>query len=121
VTILLLPAVVAVQLVLVLGVGCALAAANVFARDVKQLAVVALRIGFYLTPVLYLAEQLPPQYRHLLALNPMTHIIDAYRAVAVEGRLPGPAFAVVALVSVVALVIGLRIYDRAASSFADEL
>ena len=52
-TALALPLFVIPQVLLTIGIGFALCSANVFVRDVKQVVVVAVLLGFYVTPILY--------------------------------------------------------------------
>ena len=58
----------------------------------------------------------------LLALNPMTQIIDAYRAVLLYGQLPpaGP-FAATALLSILVLFAGWQSFHRAEFTFAENI
>ena len=39
----------------------------------------AIQLGMYLTPVLYPATFIPERYRWLLALNPVTAVIEGFR------------------------------------------
>jgi lipopolysaccharide transport system permease protein len=74
-TILALPGVIAVQAPLILGLGLMLCSLHVYLRDTKLLVDTALVLAFYLTPVFYAADSVPAQYRPLIDLNPMTHIV----------------------------------------------
>jgi len=121
-TALALPILLAAELLLILGLGYALCAANVFYRDVRIFVDVALLLGFYLTPVFYRTDSVPEGYRFLIQLNPMARLIAAYRDVLVEGRLPepGPFLALFAVCGAVCLA-GYAIYRAASGTFVDEL
>jgi lipopolysaccharide transport system permease protein len=121
-TALVLPALLAIQLLLTLGVGYALCAANVYLRDVRIVVEVALLLGFYLTPVFYDAETVPEGYRFLIQLNPMARLLNAYRDILVEGRLPhlGPLLVLFAACSVI-FAVGYGTYRRTSPTFVDEL
>ena len=80
-TALLLPGVLAVQLVLMCGIAWLTAAATVFLRDVQNIVTVGLLLTFYLTPIFYSTDVVPDDYLWVLHLNPMTTVVDAYRAV----------------------------------------
>jgi lipopolysaccharide transport system permease protein len=122
VTALALPLLLAIQLLLTIGLGYALCAANVYLRDVRIVVEVALLLGFYLTPVFYDAESVPAGYRFLLQLNPMARLLNAYRDILVEGRLPEPGPLFVLLASCTAIfVAGYSIYRRTSPAFVDEL
>jgi hypothetical protein len=62
-----------------LGFGLWLAALNVRYRDVNYLVPFLVQIWMYLTPVIYSVTLIPEQYRWLLALNPMTGVVEGFR------------------------------------------
>jgi ABC-2 type transport system permease protein len=75
-----LPAALLLQAVLITGVGLALAAVTVLVTDMQRVVRILLRVMFYLTPVVYSIHVLKsPLLRDLMAVNPMTGIIDLYR------------------------------------------
>lgn len=121
-TILFLPVVLVVQLLMIMALGYPLAIANVHFRDVRHFVEVGLVLGFYLTPVFYGRTTVPEEYRSLLDLNPMTHLIGAHRAVLVDGELPelGP-FISLAVGSAVLAFVGYRLYRSASQTFVDQL
>jgi lipopolysaccharide transport system permease protein len=122
VTALALPVVMVVELLLILGLGYALCAANVFLRDVRLVVDVALLLGFYLTPVFYETDSVPEGYKLLFQLNPVARLLAAYRDILVEGTLPapGPFLALFAVCGAVFLA-GYGIYRAASATFVDEL
>ncbi len=62
------------------GMGVVLSAANVKYRDVKYAIPFMIQIWMFLTPVIYPTKAIPHQFRWLLALNPLSGIIEAFRA-----------------------------------------
>lgn len=71
---------IALQFVLLVGIGLILAPLTVLVQDVVPLVRIATRILFYLTPIIY-GLNLPPAWlRHLFYLNPMTGIMELFRA-----------------------------------------
>lgn len=121
-TALALPIVLAVQFFLTLGLGYFLSAANVYLRDVRHMVLVALSLMFYLTPIFYSVDAVPESFRTVIRLNPMTQLLDAYRAILIEGRVPpiGPFFTL-AGGSVLLCLAGYVLYSHASRSFLDEL
>lgn len=121
-TALALPAVMAVQLLLTLGLGFALCAANVYLRDVRLVVDVVLLLGFYVTPVFYAADSVPERYHLVLDLNPMAYILGAYRDILIAGRLPeaGP-FLGLTLACAAVFAAGYAVFQWASPSFVDEL
>jgi lipopolysaccharide transport system permease protein len=117
-----LPVILVVQVMLTLGLGCLFCAANVYVRDVHLFVDMATLLGWYLTPVFYRASDIPPSFRLILELNPMAHLLSAYRSVLIDGRLP-PAgeFAALSGVCAVIFITGLLVYRRTSPHFVDEL
>lgn len=121
-TALLLPVLLGIQLVLMLGVSFALAAANVFVRDVRIVTEVALLLGFYVTPVFFSPEQVPDRFQLLLTLNPVAGLLEMQRDVLLRGVLPEATQLVAStLTAVVIAALGYSVYRRASPHFADEL
>jgi lipopolysaccharide transport system permease protein len=102
---LLLVPVVALQLLLMVGLGLWLALGNLWYRDVKYLFGVGVQMWMFLTNVLYpLPHDGSGLLRAITLMNPMVPIISAYRSIVLEGRAPaaGPLLgaAVVAVLAV---------------------
>jgi lipopolysaccharide transport system permease protein len=117
-----LPVVVGLQLLFTLGLAWLLAGLNVFLRDVGQVLGLALTLWLFLTPIFYPPELIPAGFRWLLALNPMYYVVEAYRAVVLEQRLPGPAHvAALAAMALVAFVGGHWFFARSKHAFVDVL
>ena len=107
---------------ILVGPVLAFAALQVFFRDFLQLLTPLLMVAFYLTPILYSAEQIPRSFIFLLALNPMADVAALFRA-GLFGTAPPPPlrFATDLAVSCVIAFAGQRFFARARSSFADLL
>jgi lipopolysaccharide transport system permease protein len=116
-----LPLVAALQFVVTLGLGYCTAALQVRFRDTSHILAVMLLLGFFITPVFYRPGSAPDAYRALYLFNPMAILIDAYRAVLVEGRLPD-AMPLLALgaVATILLWLGHWTFNRAHVRFAEE-
>lgn len=114
-----LPVVIIVQMLLIMGIGLAAAALNVFVRDVRSIMALVLQLWFYASPVLYPLDQVPPALAPYIALNPMTGIIEAYRAVLLRGTWPDASFLPATAVAVVAFMSGYYLFKRLEFRFAD--
>ena len=68
------------QLLLAVALGLLLSPANVFLRDVFQLAGALFTVWFFLSPVLYSIQMVPEALQPLLAWNPVAPILHLYRA-----------------------------------------
>jgi ABC-type polysaccharide/polyol phosphate export permease len=116
---LVLPLVVATQLLLVAGIGLAAAALNVFLRDVRSLLLLVTQLWMYASPVIYPAEAVPERFRWIYNLNPMVGIIGAYRDLLLRSRLPGPDFAVSVVMAIALFAVGYTVFKRLEFRLAD--
>lgn len=107
---------------LALSLGLILGVLNVFIRDVSQVVNIALQVGFWLTPIVYLPEIVPEKVRWLLQFNPMHWVVSAYHDVLVYERAPNlwVLFAIGLLVLVLS-ALALVIYRRASADMVDVL
>lgn len=117
-----LPLVILVQVVFTAGVGLVLSAANLYWRDTRHVVDAGLMAWMLATSVVYPMDRVGGRLGALLALNPMTPIIDAYRAVLLEGRLPaaGP-LCYAATVATLLLLGGWLAFHRAELTFAERV
>lgn len=115
-----LPALLAAELAITIGVGWAVAALHVFFRDTAQALGVLLPIWFYLTPILYPQHLVPPFLRMLLAVNPLTPLVQAHRDVLLHGVVPGiSVWMQIAVASAVTFAVGAWIFARTRGELAD--
>jgi lipopolysaccharide transport system permease protein len=102
------------------AIGVLFAAINVKYRDVKHAVPFMIQIWMFLTPVIYPTKLIPRQIAWLIELNPLTGIIEAFRASAV----PTAAFdwhslGIATAVTLVLLVVGVTYFRRAEDYFTD--
>jgi lipopolysaccharide transport system permease protein len=117
-----LPLVIMCQFMLTLGLAYWISMANVFFRDTQQLLGVALRLLFYLSPIFYDAKVIPAPYMTWYRLNPMVHLLEAYRAVLIRGELPdGVALLGLSVFAGVLLWSGQGIFQRVSYRLIEEL
>jgi lipopolysaccharide transport system permease protein len=115
-----LPLLLAAQLLLTIGFGWGVAALHVFFRDTAPLLGVVFPMWFYLTPIIYPYRLVPEALRPLLALNPLTALVEAYRDVLLHGVVPlGARELWLAIVSVTAFAAGAVIFARGRGELAD--
>jgi len=117
--ILFLPVILAIQLLLIIGLGLATAAANVFYRDVQSMLTLVIQLWFYASPIIYPVTMVPEQLRPFYFLNPMAGILVAYRDVLLNGSLPGTYLIPSAVVSIIVFLGGIWFFKRVEFLFAD--
>ncbi len=118
-TMLFLPVVVIVQLAFALGIGLIASALNAFYRDIRHLIVLLLQLWLYATPIIYPISAVPENLLQFYWLNPMVGIIEAYRAIMLNGTLPGLNFLVSAVIAVIVLILGFLFFKKVEVQFAD--
>ena len=116
---LMLPVLVLLLALLALAVSAAAAALNVRYRDVGLVLPVALQLWMFSSPVLYPSRLVPGRWGWLYALNPLTGIIDGFRAALLRQSFPWPAVGASATVILVLLAASLHAFRRMEDSFAD--
>ncbi|MDG6256469.1 MAG: ABC transporter permease [Methanomicrobiaceae archaeon] len=121
-TLVYVPLIIAILFVLAVGVSLALAALNVFFRDVQFIWAVVLQAGFFATPILYPITIFEGLLQEILLLNPLAHILTAARDTiiyATPASSTGLAYA--AVVSFVVLGLGYAIFYRFEPRFSEEM
>ena len=117
---LLWPVLVLPLVMLALAVGMIFAAVNVKYRDIKYALPFFIQLWLFLTPIIYPTSIVPERFRFLVALNPLTGIIEAFRASllptrAVDWGLLGISVAII----VGLLAIGTAFFRKTERAFAD--
>jgi lipopolysaccharide transport system permease protein len=118
----LLPAVVLLVSAFAYGIGIMLGTIDVFIPDVKNVLTIALQFGFWLTPVVYLADILPLWAQHAMHLNPVFWAVDAVHDIVVWHRWPPfKEIAALAATCAVSLVAGRALLGRLGAEVRDLL
>ena len=116
------PLVLFIQYILLLGIGFIVSAITVYVRDLEHIIGIILLAAFYGTPIVYKLEQLPANLQVIMQLNPMTHIIDAYRAIFYYQQVPNiGALGILFAISMALLVIGYFVFKKLQKGFAEQL
>jgi lipopolysaccharide transport system permease protein len=114
-----LPAVVVGCCLAASGLGLILSAWNVRFRDIKYAVPFFLQMGLFVTPVIYPIEYVPVRIRTLIALNPMTGVVITARYAFLGGSVQWSLISLSLASSVALFVIGLFIFRRTETQFAD--
>ena len=115
------PLLLAIQGVATYGFALAIASCNVFFRDLERLIGLGMTVLFYVTPVIYEPQMVPPMFQPLITFNPFTHVIVAWRSLLLGGTLDWRAVSAAALVALLAAVAGQAIFHRLQWKFAEAL
>jgi len=103
-----------------LGLGSGMAALNVKYRDFRFIAPFILQIGVFVTPVGFGTSNLP-NWRAVLALNPLTSVVEGFRWCLLGGRtdiyIPGLVYGT--LLTIAILAAGIIYFRNTERRFAD--
>jgi lipopolysaccharide transport system permease protein len=114
------PALFLIEIALVVGLALLGSALQVFARDVKLIVPLLTQVWLLLTPVMYPLNEIPVGIRRWYLANPMTGLVESFRAVLIYGRAPQLRLLFPALVGATVLLVAGWWYFRATESrFAD--
>ncbi len=117
-----LPPVLALLVLFAVGMGVLLGTINVFYRDVEQGVGIVLQFWFWLTPIVYAVDVLPPFARSVISWNPMWPIVRAMQDIFLDHRMPDWPSLVYPLVLAIGLVMLARLaFNRLAGELVDEL
>lgn len=112
--------IVALEIILVIGLGLVVASLNVYFRDIAALLPLLMTAWLFVTPVIYTLDSVPKNFQILLFLNPMTGIIEGIRSSLLLHRPPdltALAFSTVAAITV--FILGYIIFKKIEKGFAD--
>ncbi len=117
-----LPCVLLVHVMFTLGICLLLSMANLFYRDVKYLFELMVTVWMFMSAVLYPVDRIGGLTGRIMALNPMTPILEAYRDVLLRGRFPDPAvFMITTGLAALTLLVAWVIFHRAEYAFAENV
>jgi lipopolysaccharide transport system permease protein len=114
------PALIFLLFTLTVSVGILLAAFNVRYRDIKHALPLVIQLWLYATPIIYPLSLVPERFRTLVLLNPLTGIVQAFRA-SCSPAVSVDWSALLASVAVTGLLLigGLLYFTKVEREFAD--
>ncbi len=116
------PIILIIQYILQMGIAFILSAFTVYFRDLEHFIQIILQVMFYATPVVYSRDTIPEAFRAIINLNPMTHIINAYRDIFYYQTLPNfKNLGVLFVISTIFCIVGYLIFRKLQKGFAEEL
>ena len=122
VTILLLPLVLALELLLIFGIALPLSVLNVKFKDTEFIWGVVLSAGFFLTPIFYQFDMLPEAIRNVLQFSPIVQIVTMAHHVVLYGMLPSINTVLYAVGSISAItIIWYLIFRKYQSRIAEDM
>jgi len=118
--VLLFPVVILLMAILGLGVGLIITAATTKYRDLAFVVTFGITLLMYATPVIYPLSAAPLKYRSIIALNPMSGLIETFRyGFLGTGQFYPGAFVYSVVASLVVFLIGLIVFNKVEKNFVD--
>ena len=117
-----LPLVWALEIVFVCGLALLTSAINVYIRDMRYVVESVIMVMFWLVPIFYGFENIPPKYAYIYELNPVAALILALRSILLRAAAPHTATVLkLAVVSAMVFAIGWVAFSRMKHSFYEHI
>ena len=121
-SVLFLPLIFPFQFILILSLSYLVASANVFFRDTQHIVVLIFQLLLFLSPIFYEAKAVPEMYQRLYNLNPLVHLLDAYRTLLFGGLLfDWVPILVIGIFALALLSFSLNVFLKMRFRFVEEL
>lgn len=117
---LMFPLLVLMMALMGLGLGLIITAMTTKYRDLAFLVTFGVQLLMYTTTVIYPLSAAPEKYKHIIELNPMTGIIEAFRySFLGKGEFSALSIGYSAMITVIVLIIGVVIFNKTEKTFVD--
>jgi ABC-2 type transport system permease protein len=110
-----------VQFVLLTGLGLILAPITALVTDTQRVVRIFLRFAFYATPIIYSVKVAPHTIRTMLLFNPMSGIMELYRAPFFNSQVNHNSVLLSVAISVIVLLIGTKVFEHFEPSVLKEI
>jgi len=117
-----LPVLWGLEIAFVSGLSLITAAVNIYVRDTRYAVESLNAVLFWLVPIFYPVDLIPPQFHSLYEINPVAALVIALRSVLMDGV--APAYSIVrnfTVVSLVTLAVGWLVFRKLKQGFYDYL
>jgi lipopolysaccharide transport system permease protein len=118
-SILYLPLLLLLVILAALGTSTLLSALNVRYRDFQYIIPFTVQVWMFCTPVIYPVNAVPERFRWIIQLNPMTGIVENFRAILLGNPLLSGELLFSAISVVIICVAGVFYFHHAQRTFAD--
>jgi len=119
---LLLPVYMVLVGLLGIGIGWIASSLHVYLRDTGQVLTIVMTLWFWATPIMIRKDQIPAEFQFIVAWNPLSWIVEAYRGRILTTRWPDPhELLVISAYAVGVFVVGGLFFRVLKRGFADVL
>jgi lipopolysaccharide transport system permease protein len=117
--VLLTPVLLLLMALLGLGTGILVSSLTTKYRDLNFLIAFGVQLAMYGTPVIIPMASIPQKYRLLVEADPMSAIIESFRAIYLGGDIPWSQLGISAGVTAILLLLGVAIFNKVEKTFMD--
>lgn len=118
----LFPVIILLMALLGLGLGLVITAMTTKYRDLAFVVTFGVQLLMYATPVIYPLSSTPLRFRSIIALNPLSGLIETFRYSFIgKGHFYAAEFAYSAIATVFILFAGLVIFNKVERNFMDTI
>jgi lipopolysaccharide transport system permease protein len=115
----LLPLFLLLAVMLALAFGMLISALTVKYRDLRHALPFMIQFWMFASPIIYPSSQVPERFRLLMALNPLTGIVEGFRATLLGGNFDRTATLLAVLMTLALLAFSFYHFRRIEDTFAD--
>lgn len=119
INLLMVPVLVILTALLAIGVGMWMSALNVKYRDIRHALPFFVQLWMFVSPVIYPSSLVPAPYNFIFKLNPLTGLINNYRAAFFGSPFDWSGLAISAAITVAVLIYAAFAFRKLEKSFAD--
>lgn len=114
------PLILVVNGLFAMGVGLTLSALSTRYRDLISMIGAALQLWMYATPIIYPLSQIPPSWRPVVAINPLSTSVEMFRSITFgTGSVSAVQVAISLAIMCGTVMLGLVLFARAEQNAAD--
>lgn len=115
------PLVFIVQYIFLLALSLIVSAITVYFRDLEHFIGVIIQLLFYATPIVYAPNTIPEDFKFIMKLNPMAHIINGYRSIFYYQTMPNfKNLGILFGISLGLVIVGHLIFSKLQKGFAEQ-
>ena len=113
------PVLLAEVIFIAVGVGICLSALTVTYRDFRYVVPFMIQVWMFVTPIIYPSSLIPTQWRWLVYLNPMSGLIENFRAVFLGRAFDYIGLGISAGAAISLFIAGIAYFEQVERRFAD--
>ncbi len=107
-----IPILIVAQFIATVGICLAISMANAYFRDMEYIVGVVISLLFWMTPIVYPLGMVPEAYRFLLAINPLTYLITAWRDLFMSNSIDWGSIEISFGSSLIFVLFGILVFQR---------